>query len=64
VPKRIGAWALAVLVALDILLAALLGGHTGETVSHMAQRHRDTWGGAVCAVLDALDPEHCATVRY
>jgi hypothetical protein len=63
-PKGIWGYVVGVLVALDILVAALAGAHHGETISHAAQRHRDTWGGPVCAMLDIPDPGHCARVTY
>lgn len=63
-PRLAWRWLFGIAVALDILLAAFIGANRGETVSHYANRHRDTWGGPVCAVLDTLDPNHCANVRY
>jgi hypothetical protein len=53
-----------VLIGLDITLAAPFGARHGETFSHYANRHIDSWGGPVCAVLDAFDPGHCGKVRY
>lgn len=58
------AYILAVLVGCDITVGAMIGARPGETISHYANRHRATWGGPVCAVLDAIDPDHCARVTY
>lgn len=53
------------IVAVDILIAALLfGARPGETISHMAGRKLDSWGGPLCAILDRIDPDHCAKVRF
>jgi hypothetical protein len=53
-----------VLIGLDITLAAPFGAGHGETFSHYASRHIETWGGPVCTVLDAFDPDHCRKVTY
>ena len=50
-----------VLIALDQLLNALLGGDADETVSSRAgkRRHEATWAKWLCWFLDKLDPKHC-----
>jgi hypothetical protein len=53
-----------VLIGLDITLAAPFGARHGETFSHYAARHIESWGWVICAPLDVIDPGHCAKVRY
>jgi hypothetical protein len=59
--KRTLAWFVTVLVALDILGAAIIGGRPGETISHMANRLG--WE-TLCSVLDLVDPDHCLKVEF
>jgi hypothetical protein len=62
--KKVGNWALGVLIAADIVGAALIGAKHGETISHYAGRNADTWGKPICAVLDVFDKDHCVKVTY
>jgi hypothetical protein len=51
-----------VLVAVDQLGNALLGGYADETVSYRAAKARNQgkrWGCALCTVLDAIETDHC-----
>uniref|UniRef100_E6VL50 Uncharacterized protein n=1 Tax=Rhodopseudomonas palustris (strain DX-1) TaxID=652103 RepID=E6VL50_RHOPX len=55
-------YAYRVLVALDHLLNAVLGGYPDETVSYRSATARDEgkrWGCVLCKVLDAIDRDHC-----
>ncbi len=53
-------WFGTVLIALDQLFNAVLGGAPDETISSRLGRHRARWWGrAGCAVLDRLDADHC-----
>jgi hypothetical protein len=53
-------WVGRVVIALDQLVNALVGGSPDETISSRLARHRHRWWGrAGCAVLDALDAGHC-----
>jgi hypothetical protein len=55
------------LIALDQLVNALLGGYPDETVSLRAERARrgeKRWGCALCRVLDWIDPEHCKRAAW
>jgi hypothetical protein len=52
-----------VLIALDQLLNALLGGCADETLSSRAAKARQSgmlWGCVLCRILDAIDRDHCA----
>lgn len=62
--KKIGYWALGVAIAVDITAASLIGARHGETVSHFASRHRETWGAPICAALNVFDRDHCDKVTY
>lgn len=50
--------------ALDVLANVATGGRR-ETISARLGRHKDKGGivGAVCKVLDAMDPGHCDDAR-
>lgn len=51
-----------VLIALDQLLNALLGGYADETISSRAEKARRRgrlWGCVLCRVLHVFDPGHC-----
>jgi len=56
-------YAVSVALALDRLLNAVVGGSDRDTVTARAARARSCgrwWGWALCAILDRLDPGHCA----
>lgn len=51
------------LVALDQVLNALLGGYADETISYRSAKAREQgqrWGCVLCKALDKIDPDHCA----
>ena len=51
-----------VLIAVDQLANALLGGHPDETISSRAakaQRSGKLWGCVLCKVLHWIDRDHC-----
>lgn len=57
-------WARGVAIALDQLGNALFFGHADETLSSRLARekkHGDSAGDVGCAILDALDPDHCSS---
>ena len=50
------------LVALDQVLNALLGGYADETISYrsaIASKNGERWGCVLCTMLDKIDPDHC-----
>ena len=60
--RRPHRYVLRVLIALDQLVNALLGGDEDETVSSRAARARAAgawWGLTLCRFLDWLEPDHC-----
>lgn len=62
--KAIKAWAGGVVIALDQLGNALIYGFPDETMSSRWGRSRKNGDGAArgaCVILDAIDPDHCAT---
>lgn len=52
-----------VLVALDQLVNALLGGDPDETISSRAAKSNSWWACRLCRLLDLIDPGHCANAR-
>jgi hypothetical protein len=62
---RIKRYALAVLIALDVLLATIVFGTEQQTISEvagLASRQGASWGGAVCVLLEVIEPDHCEMV--
>jgi hypothetical protein len=55
-------YALGVLIALDQVANALLGGYPDETVSFRAAKARrdgKRWGCVLCKLLDTIHTNHC-----
>lgn len=55
-----------ILIALDQMLNALIGGYPDETISLHAARDRDKgalWGCVLCRVLDLFDKNHCVNTQ-
>ena len=62
-PAKRPGYVLRVLIALDQLLNALFGGDEDETMSSRLAKDRlrgRTIGCVLCAILDAIDRDHCA----
>lgn len=59
-------WVKNIAISVDILANSLLFGRKVQTISERAQQARDKgkgWGKAACAVLDAVEPDHCDDQR-
>lgn len=60
--KNFSSYVLNLLIAMDQLGNALLGGDPDETISSRAakaQKANKKWGCILCKFLDRLDPNHC-----
>lgn len=60
--RRIFKWLAATWLASDQFFNALTGGNPNETISMraaLAREHGSKVGRGVCAVLEALDHDHC-----
>lgn len=55
------------LIAIDQLANAILGGYPDETISLRAARERDLnkkpWACALCKVLDWFEDDHCTKTK-
>lgn len=60
--KRVRWYVYGLLIALDQLVNAALGGYPDETISFRSAQARNEgkrWGCVLCKVLDAIHERHC-----